>query len=196
MDRTDGKVLLAHKFVRRLTWASGVGPDGRPQLLPSYLPPPEGEETCPEDATNWNSTAFSPATRRYFVMSLEAAGSMLRPAAPAHASASQTKLEEIPQKYLRAIDIDSGKVVWEIPQFGTVFPKTWPGVLATAGGLVFYGDPNGAFAAVDEEHGKPLWHFPTNVPMKGSPMTYTVDDRQYVAVVAGPNIMCFGLPQQ
>ena len=44
-------------------------------------------------------------------------------------------------KVLRAIDIDSGKVTWEIPQQGSVYPKTWPGVMATAGGLVFYGDP-------------------------------------------------------
>ena len=33
LDRTDGKVLLARPFVQKLTWASGIGPDGRPQLL-------------------------------------------------------------------------------------------------------------------------------------------------------------------
>lgn len=64
----------------------------------------------------------------------------------------------------------------------------------TAGGLVFYGDPNGAFAAADDRHGKALWHFPTNVYMKASSMTFMVEDKQYVATVAGPNILCFGLP--
>ena len=34
-------------------------------------------------------------------------------------------------------------------------------VLATAGGLVFYGRPNGGFAAVDQRNGKTLWEFPT-----------------------------------
>jgi PQQ-dependent dehydrogenase (methanol/ethanol family) len=195
MDRTNGKVLLAHKFVHRLTWASGVGSDGRPQLLPGYLPPSEGEETCPEDATNWNATAFSPVTRLYFVMSLEACRFDRAPEGSGSRKHNSNHTEYVSEKYLRAIDIDTGKVAWEIPQFGTVYPKTWPGVLATAGGIVFYGDPNGAFAAVDEQHGNPLWHFPTNVPMKASPMTYMVDGKQYVAVVAGPNIMCFGLPQ-
>ena len=33
-DRTNGKLLLAQKFVRRMTWASGIGPDGRPLLSP------------------------------------------------------------------------------------------------------------------------------------------------------------------
>jgi glucose dehydrogenase len=65
--------------------------------------------------------------------------------------------------------------------------------MATAGGLVFYSDPNGTFAAADERTGKTLWHFPTNVPMKASPMTFTIGGKQFVATVAGPNILCFGL---
>jgi glucose dehydrogenase len=66
--------------------------------------------------------------------------------------------------------------------------------LATAGGLVFYSDPDGTFVAADARNGKPLWHFATNVAMKASPMTYTVDGKQFVAVAAGSNILCFGLP--
>ncbi len=100
------------------------------------------------------------------------------------------------KKFLRAINIDTGNVAWEIALVGSVYPKTWPGVLATAGGLVFYGDPNGAFAAADERQGKTLWHFPTNVYMKASPMTFMVDGKQFVATVAGPNILCFGLGQE
>ena len=36
-DRTDGRLLLAEKFIRRVTWASGIGPDGRPVRLPERL---------------------------------------------------------------------------------------------------------------------------------------------------------------
>ena len=68
------------------------------------------------------------------------------------------------------------------------------GVLATAGGLVFFGDDSGAFAAVDAKTGKPLWHFHTNEPWHASPMTYAVDGKQYVAVASGPNIIAFALP--
>ena len=83
--------------------------------------------------------------------------------------------------------------MWEVPQPGPSRAKTWTGVLATAGGLVFYGQPNGGFSAVDERMGKMLWSFPTNVRMKASPMTFEYDGHQYVAVAAGPNILCFGL---
>jgi len=58
---------------------------------------------------------------------------------------------------------------------------------------VFYGKPNGGFDAVDERLGKTLWHFPTNVRMKASPMTFSVRGKQYVTIAAGPNILCFGL---
>ena len=47
--------------------------------------------------------------------------------------------------------------------------------------------------AVDRKTGKTLWHFPTNVRMKASPMTFTYRGNQYIVVAAGPNILCFGL---
>src|SRR5205823_3921672 len=65
LDRTNGRVLLAKRFINQITWASGVGPDGRPQRLPDSC------VTCPEAATNWNATAFSAVTRLYYVMVLE-----------------------------------------------------------------------------------------------------------------------------
>ncbi len=184
LDRTNGQILLAEKFVKRLTWASGIGPDGRPQLLP------EGDVSCPENATNWNSTAFSPVTRLYYVMALEKCVVKLSPGS----WKTEHPQEEPGKKYLRALDIESGKVVWEKPQIGPAEGKRNTGVLATAGGVVFYGDPNGDFVAVDERDGKILWHFPANGESKASPMTYAVGGKQFVALAVGPNIMCFGLP--
>jgi PQQ-dependent dehydrogenase (methanol/ethanol family) len=185
LDRTDGKVLLAKPFIRKLTWATGIGPDGRPRLAPEDSSPAD----CPGSAANWNSAAFSPVTRLFYVLAQEQCKERRR------GSWKGSKYEPEPdQKMLRAIRIDSGEIAWEIPFIGTVISKTWPGVLATAGGLVFYGDPNGAFAAADERDGKTLWHFATNVHMTASPMTYMVNGRQFVAVAAGPNILSFGLP--
>ena len=48
------------------------------------------------------------------------------------------------------------------------------GVLATAGGILFYGDASGEFLAVDERDGKTLWRVSLNTTMKTSPMTYEV----------------------
>ena len=185
LDRTNGKLLLAKAFAKRLTWTTGIDPTGRP------LPPPTDPTPfdCPSDAANWDSVAYSPVTRLFFVLTME----QCRARRGANWKTSDQPVEP-PQKFLRAIRIDSGELAWEIPFTGTMFPKTWPGVLGTAGGLLFYGDPNGTFAAADERDGKTLWHFPTNVYMKASPMTFAADGKQFVVTVAGPNVICFGLP--
>ncbi len=174
LDRTDGKLLLAKPFLRRVDWAKSIGADGKPVVTD-----PRG---CPSDAANWDSTAFSPDTRLYYFLALE------------ECTGKPTGYpDQTGQRFLRALNIETGELVWEIPQPGPARAKTWTGVLATAGGLVFYGQPNGGFAAVDQRTGQTLWHFPTNVRMKASPMTFTVAGKQYVAVAAGPNILCFGL---
>jgi PQQ-dependent dehydrogenase (methanol/ethanol family) len=174
LDRNTGEVLLAKPFLRRDDWASGVGADGKPVVTD-----PRG---CPSDAANWDATAFSPLTHLYYVIALE------------ECTGEPTGYpEETGQRFLRALDIETGKIVWEVPQPGLARAKTWSGVLATAGGLLFYGRPNGGFAAVDQRDGKALWEFPTNVRMKASPMTFLLGGKQYVVVAAGPNILCFGL---
>jgi alcohol dehydrogenase (cytochrome c) len=83
-------------------------------------------------------------------------------------------------------------VVWEVAQVGAP-EANYSGVLSTAGGLVFYGETGGGFAAVDAESGRTLWHFETNQVWKASPMTYTAGGRQYVAIAAGANILSFAL---
>ena len=183
LDRTNGQVLLAKKFVR-VTWASGIGSNGRPELLP------EQGVFCPEVATNWNATAFSPVTGLYYVMAFEKCSVELS-AGSGKAGHSQ---EEPGKKYLRALDIENGKVVWQIPQIGPADGKRNAGVLATAGGVIFYGDPSGDIVAVDQRNGEKLWHFTTNGENKTSPMTYKVGDKQFIALAVGPNILCFGLP--
>ena len=175
LDRTNGKVLLAKPFLRRVDWASSIGPDGRP-----VVKDPRG---CPSDAANWSSTAYSPQTRLYYFLALEECVGDKPGGYP----------DQTGQRFLRAVNIETGDIVWEVPQPGAARAKTWSGVLATAGGLVFYGQPNGGFTAVDQRDGKTLWQFPTNVRMKASPMTFAVAGQQYVAVAAGPNILCFGL---
>jgi PQQ-dependent dehydrogenase (methanol/ethanol family) len=175
LDRTNGKLLLAKPFLRRVDWASSIGHDGRP-----VVKDPHG---CPDDAANWDSTAFSPETRLYYFLALEQCVDKKPGDWP----------DETGQRFLRALNIDTGEIAWGVPQPGYARAKTWSGVLATAGGLIFYGQPNGGFAAVDERNGKTLWQFPTNVSMKASPMTFSLAGSQYVVVAAGPNILCFGL---
>ncbi len=174
LDRTNGEVLLAKAFLKRVDWASSIGSDGRPVVVD-----PNG---CPSDAANWSSTAFSPLTGLYYFLALEEC-----------VGKPTGYPDQTGQRYLRALNIETGEIVWEVAQPGPARAKTWTGVLATAGGVLFYGKPNGGFEAVDQKNGHTLWHFPTNVRMKAPPMTFEVGGAQYVAVAAGPNILCFGL---
>jgi alcohol dehydrogenase (cytochrome c) len=106
----------------------------------------------------------------------------------------ERRVVEATQKFLRALDIETGNIVWEIPEIGLTDGKRVAGVLGTAGGILFYGDPSGEFLAVDERDGKTLWRLPLNATIKTSPMTYAVDGEQFVTLAVGSNIMTFALP--
>ncbi len=195
LDRTTGTPLMATRMVRKLNWASGI--DERtwtPQLLPANETSLLGTVTCPavRGATNWYSTAYNPATKLYYVMTVEDCTTYIKaedagyrrynnPADPA-------------QKILRAFDIETGRVAWQIILPGPL-QSNYSGVLTTSGGLVFFGESSGGFAAVDAHNGKYLWHFETNHAIRASPMTYAIGGRQYIAIASGSNILSFALPR-
>jgi alcohol dehydrogenase (cytochrome c) len=199
LDRVTGKLLLAKPFVKKLTWASEVDADGRPVLKPNRAPTAEGVTTCPpiEGATNWFSTSYMPETGFYYVQALEKCGVFSKITMEWQAGkgymggTTRTVPGDNPFKVLRAIDIHTGAIAWELPEQGHA--DSWGGVLGTAGGLIFFGDDSGAFAAADARSGKRLWQFQANRLWKASPMTYTFDDHQYVAVASGQSIIAFGL---
>jgi alcohol dehydrogenase (cytochrome c) len=97
-----------------------------------------------------------------------------------------------PVRILRALDLRTGAVKWELPQVGIA--GSWGGTIATVTGLVFFGEDSGAFAAADATTGKLLWTFPANANWKGSPMAYQFDGQELIAVAAGGSIIAFGLP--
>jgi PQQ-dependent dehydrogenase (methanol/ethanol family) len=192
LDRTTGEFLLGAPFVRKLTWASGIGRDGRPQELEGNRPTAAGTKTCPavRGATNWYSTAYSPVAKLFYVMAVEDCNIYRKSERGGYVPSRDPS--NPPEKYLRAIDIESGKIVWEIPQVGA--PEgNYSGALSTAGGLVFYGETGGSFAAVDARTGQTLWHFDTGQEWRASPMTYLVNGRQHIAIAAGGNILSFAL---
>jgi len=200
LDRTNGKLLLGRPFAKNLTWAEGIGADGRPILRPNQEPTERGTRVCPSliGATNWWSTSYLPQTGLYYVQTLESCGVFTKrdeewtSGRVYMGGGTSTAPDLRPQKILRAFDIRIGKAVWELPQVGD--GSTRSGTLATASGLIFFGEDSGAFMAVDAVTGKPLWHFQTSQTLRASPMTYSFDGRQYIALAAGSNILAFALP--
>jgi alcohol dehydrogenase (cytochrome c) len=185
LDRTNGQLLNASPFVHEIAASE---------------PTPSGARACPsmDGATNWMSTAFDPGRGLFYLMALEKCSIFSKSSAVWKAGESfygggaREVPGETPRQYLRALDLATGKIVWEVPQ--TDGEESWGGVLATASGLLFYGDGSGAFAAVDAVTGAPLWHMQLNTEWKASPMTYTAQGKQFIAIAAGANIVAFGLP--
>ena len=194
LDRITGEFLMAKPFVRKMNWASGYGADGKPRLLPGNDVTPAGVKGCPSvrGATNWYATSFSPETKLLYVMAVEDCSIYRQTSKESQGYEGIRDPNDPGLKYLRALDIETGKTVWEIPQEGPQ-EANYSGVLSTAGGLVFYGETGGGFAAVDAKNGKTLWTIHGNQPWRGCAMTYMLNGRQYVAVASGSNILTFAL---
>jgi len=199
-DRRDGTLLLTKPFVKNLTWASGIGPNRRPIKLPNQDPTPQGTKVCPsqDGATNWFSPSFNPATGLYYVQTFEKCSIYVkRDSGEWHSGktymggSQRVAPDPEPQQMLKAIDISTGAIAWTLPQPGPA--DSWGGTLATAAGLVIFCEEGGNLMAADATNGKLLWSFRTNQSWRASPMTYMFDNKQFVAVAGGPNIMAFAI---
>jgi len=62
-------------------------------------------------------------------------------------------------------------------------------VLATAGGLVFFGDLDRRVRALDAVSGKVLWEQTIGGPIANSTITYSVNGQQYIAVATGDGLL-------
>ena len=91
---------------------------------------------------------------------------------------------------LSAINLSTGKIQW---QYKTPQPLIG-GTLSTKGGLVFIGEGNGNFNAIDASTGNLLWQTTVDAGVNAPPISYMIEGEQYIAVVAGGNKI-MGFPQ-
>ncbi len=195
-DRLTGERLLSKPFVQQLTWAKEIDAKGRPVVNPNQEPTTQGTRVCPalEGATNWYSTAYSASTGLYYLQTMESCANYVKRDVEWKAGSGYmggTARRDGGQKILRALDIQTGAVRWEIKQTGPA--NSWGGVLGTAGGVVLFAEDGGLFSAADAQTGKRLWQWPTGQVWRSSPMTYSFDGKQHIAIAAGSNIISFGL---
>ena len=202
LDRNNGQMLLGKPFVKKLTWAHGILPNGRPDKIPGMDAAPNGKLVCPGaiGATNWFSPSFNPQTGLFYVMSVERCDVYTSSIAPFTKGTcySGTGVDQIPaepgQFVLRAIDIQTGSIRWQKPLVNHVFSgAAMPGTLSTAGNLLFFADDSGYIAAADARSGDTLWHFYTGQFIASSPITYSVGGRQFVEVTSATDVFSFGL---
>ncbi len=199
LDRTDGKFLSAKPFVEKLNWAKGIDAQGKP-IRTGVEPTAEGTRVCPgyTGATNWFAPSYSEITHSVYFIALEECETYyFKPQAFKEVQGYySTGVKRIPteasQKVLIAFNLDANSIAWKYPQAGT--GRSSGGTMATAGGLLFFGDDAGSLEAVDPLSGKPLWHFNTGQEISASPMSYAIAGKQYVAIAAASNVFSFALP--
>jgi alcohol dehydrogenase (cytochrome c) len=196
LDRTNGKYITAKPYTK-INWADGIGADGRPILIANKEPTPEGTLVCPGlgGGHNWSATAYSPQTGLYYFGSTD--GCQLFDLqkqefieGKQYQAGDASNVPKDPATgSMNAVDAATGKLKWKHELI------TRPaGAVATAGGLVFAGDSDGYFMAFDARTGKVLWHFATGAVIEAPPISYTFRGKQYIAVVAGQNLIAFKLP--
>jgi alcohol dehydrogenase (cytochrome c) len=196
LDRTSGQFIKAKAYTR-VSWADGIGSDGKPRLIANQDPTEDGTRACPGigGGHNWSATTYSPQTGLYYFNTTD--GCQLY---------YKTKQEYIEGMWYQgsttagfatepgmgsviAVDPATGETKW---RWEMVSPPT-SGLLATAGGLVFGGDSQGYLMAFEARSGKVVWKFQTGGMIIAPPVSYALNGKQYIAVGAGASIVTFAV---
>lgn len=201
IDRTNGKLISAEP-IARVTWATHIDLEtGRPVEVPGARYPNGSTFLMWPGAVGahtWLPMAFSPKSGLAYVPVIETSTSY------SDAGIDPKSWRRAPHRSLDGgVNVDifaagadplngtsslqawnpvTQKPAWKVPT-----PGHWNGgVLATAGDLVFQGRIDRKFNAYDAGSGRLLWSFKTEAPVLAPPITYSVDGRQYVTVLAWP----------
>jgi len=196
LDRANGKLVSAKQFVDGVNWATGIDMKTGTPIEAAGNAKRAGlgrkaSDVCPGllGAKNWQPMSYDQKTGLVYL--------------PTHNWCMD--MEGIQADYKRGtmylnVNYDhdkpgkggylGGVKAWDpVAQKTVWFNKDalpWAGgVLSTAGGVVFHGDITGWFKALDAKSGKTLWKFNAGSGISAAPMTYTLDGKQYVAVVSG-----------
>ena len=197
LDRSNGTFLYGEPIVPGITWTRGLDPQtGRPRVNEEMIATSGGPEVGPivpslEGSIDWQPLAFNPDLGLIYFMSNQWAmgfkfWALDKFAPPTSgewylgADYQQYLTSEHPGNFV-AFDVARRTVRWR-----AVSPAPfWAGAVATSAGLVFTGDMRGYFMALDARTGSILWQFQTGSGIIGSPITYQLDGRQYLAVPSG-----------
>jgi quinohemoprotein ethanol dehydrogenase len=193
IDRTSGKLVSADKYVE-VTWAEKVDlATGRPVEVPGqdFADSPAFVKPTPFGGHNWQPMSYSPKTGLVYFAAQEILGLYrwakdwkFRPGqwnTGTDFNAFSLMTPEITSGALLAWDPVLRKIAWRHP-----YAMAWNGgTLATAGNLVFQGSADGRFLAFDATCGRELWEWRIGTGIGAGPVTYEVEGKQYVTIVAG-----------
>ena len=215
LDRTTGRFIDGQPFVD-VNWAEALDDSGRPVETPQ----PSGAVTYPgvQGGTNWYSPSYSPSTGLFYVSAWENYGEVFTPSPePEEYREGQIFLggrrlppipgADTPPGLTRgpintwteatgtgaviALDPRTGEQRWKFDMTDV----TSSGILTTGSDLLFTGGREGYFYAMDARNGDQLWRTRLGAMIHNGPISYQVDDQQFVAAAAGNVLFVFGLPK-
>ncbi|MGA1676840.1 MAG: PQQ-dependent dehydrogenase, methanol/ethanol family [Pseudomonadales bacterium] len=201
LDRRDGKLLSAEKFVPA-NWAERIDLEtGRPVETADarFTDRPFLSTVGGAGAHNWQPMSYSPQTGLVYIPAQQIAFvysqeekfayrpgewnlgvNLTQDPLPTDAEA-RSAIKQGLQGRLLAWDPVRQQEAWRIEH-----GAPWNGgTLATAGNLVFQGLSDRTFQAFRAQDGQPLWSFPTQNAILTAPISYAVNDEQFVVVTAG-----------
>jgi len=209
LDRANGSFVLGKQYVDQLNWTPGLDPKtGRPLNynpatdVQEYAPgshssraKPKNERLCPSHfgGKNWQPTAYNPELKLLFIPSVEGCnfletveqkdfvdqGGTIQPR-ERFAGGAQKTTERL-YGSLKAVDPATGEIKSRLK---LDYPN-FAGALATAGNLVFLGQADGSFTAYDAKSLQELWSFNVGSGINAPAVSYSVNGKQYIAVLVG-----------
>jgi len=218
LDRVNGSFLAGKQYVDELNWTPGLDPKtGKPlnydpnSDIQIYAPGSHGmrgqpsTRTCPANTggKNWEPSAYNPELGLLYVPSIEGCntletveqkdrddqGGTVKPRERFTGGSSKT----VTRLYgtLKAVDPVTGDTKAALR---LTYPN-YSGALATAGNLVFLGHYDGTFSAHDAKSLQELWSFNVGTGINAPAVSYAVNGKQYIAVLAGSrmNVNVIGL---
>jgi alcohol dehydrogenase (cytochrome c) len=197
LDRLTGEHLLTGKLSQTVNWAGGLDAKGAPIRIPAKDFDLAGALVSPanQGITNWQPPAYSPDTGLMYVPTTDSYAMYYLSTTDPRGAMGLGGKEEISLgsmgSYITAMDYKTGKVAWQHRFPGVANYGLQNGILATAGKLLFAGDPGGNLVAYDPADGTPLWH--SRIGVSNAPETYMLDGHQYILVGAGDSVYAFRL---
>ena len=201
IDRTNGELISAENYVP-INWATHVDMEtGRPVENPAnnYFDTPALTTPGPLGGHNWQPMAFNPDTGLVYIPAQEmlfvySHDKDFEYNPKTWNTGQQIEMTYLPKNpdelamvdkatfgYLLAWDPVAQKEVWR-----EQYQRPWSGgLLSTAGDLVLQGTSDGRFIAFDAASGEILWSVDTGQGIIAPPITYMIDDEQYIAVQVG-----------